>query len=121
MLRRLNGNKLRVTWSDLTCSLVSGHLTTPSSPLLLPQMASMSRMFARIDLMEVAANRTYRLVLERYPKSAKLLRSYGRFLENVKNDPWGAAKYYAEAEKQVWRDSGSQCESHLVLQRVEAC
>lgn len=64
-------------------------------------MARMARMFARIDLMEVAANRTYRLVLERYPKSTKLLRSYGRFLENVKNDPWAASKYYAEAEKQV--------------------
>jgi hypothetical protein len=24
----------------------------------------------------------------------KLLRSYGRFLEEVKNDPWTAAKYY---------------------------
>lgn len=37
----------------------------------------------------------------RYPRNAKLLRSYGRFLENVKNDPWTAAKYYAEAEKQA--------------------
>lgn len=31
----------------------------------------------------------------RYPSSVKLLRSYGRFLEEVKNDPWTAAKYYA--------------------------
>jgi hypothetical protein len=66
----------------------------------------MADMFARIDLMEGAANRTYRLVLERYPKSAKLLRSYGRFLENVKNDPWGAARYYAEAEKQACGGGG---------------
>ena len=58
-------------------------------------------MFAVMDVMEQAASRTYRLVLDRYPKNAKLLRSYGRFLENVKNDPWTAAKYYAEAEKQV--------------------
>ena len=76
-------------------------LCCPTHANLQTQMARMARMFARIDLMEVAANRTYRLVLERYPKSAKLLRSYGRFLENVKNDPWAAAKYYAEAEKQV--------------------
>jgi hypothetical protein len=33
-------------------------------------------------------------VLERYPRNAKLLRSYGQFLEHVKNDPWGAARYY---------------------------
>lgn len=64
-------------------------------------MSSMSGMFARIDVMEGAANRTYRLVLDRYPRNAKLLRSYGRFLENVRNDPWTASKYYAEAEKQV--------------------
>jgi hypothetical protein len=75
------------------------HPTPTANPQT--QMERMSAMFARIDLMEVAANRTYHLVLERYPKSAKLLRSYGRFLENVKNDPWGAAKYYSEAEKQV--------------------
>lgn len=35
----------------------------------------------------------------RYPSSVKLLRSYGRFLEEVKNDPWTAAKYYSEADK----------------------
>jgi Tfp pilus assembly protein PilF len=63
-------------------------------------MASVSAMFARLDEMEGAANRTYRLVLERYPRNAKLLRSYGRFLEGVRNDPYGAAKYYAEADKQ---------------------
>lgn len=43
----------------------------------------------------------------RYPRNAKLLRSYGRFLENVKNDPWTAAKYYAEAEKQARAREGS--------------
>ena len=63
----------------------------------------MSHSFAVIDAMEGAAAHTYRLVLDRYPRNAKLLRSYGRFLENVRNDPWTAAKYYAEAEKQVRR------------------
>ena len=67
----------------------------------------MAMMFARIDMMEGAANRTYRLVLDRYPRNAKLLRSYGCFLENVKNDPWGAAKYYAEAEKQARAGGGA--------------
>ena len=32
--------------------------------------------------------------LGRYPSSVKLLRSYGRFLEEVKNDPWTAARYF---------------------------
>ena len=35
----------------------------------------------------------------RYPKSVKLLRSYGKFLEHVKNDPWGAARYHRSAEE----------------------
>jgi hypothetical protein len=68
----------------------------------------MSRSFAVIDAMEGAAAHTYRLVLDRYPRNAKLLRSYGRFLENVRNDPWAAAKYYAEAEKQA-RRGAAQC------------
>ena len=40
------------------------------------------------------ADRTYKMVLDRYPSSVKLMRSYGRFLEEVKNDPWTAARYY---------------------------
>lgn len=28
-------------------------------------------------------------VLERYPTNGKLLKIYGRFLEYVRNDPWG--------------------------------
>ena len=63
-------------------------------------VAAAADTFARIDAMEGAAHRTYRLVLERYPSNAKLLRSYARFLEGVRNDPWGAAKYYAEADRQ---------------------
>lgn len=78
----------------------------------------MANMFALIDTMENAASSTYRLVLDRYPKNAKLLKSYGRFLENVKNDPWGAAKYYAEAEKQVGhRPAALSCASRRALQQ----
>ena len=29
-----------------------------------------------------------------------MLRSYAKFLEEVKNDPWTASKYYTEADKQ---------------------
>eukprot|EP00882_Tetradesmus_deserticola_P006573 GHRQ01006917.1.p1 GENE.GHRQ01006917.1~~GHRQ01006917.1.p1 ORF type:complete len:1485 (+),score=562.58 GHRQ01006917.1:723-5177(+) len=63
-------------------------------------MERLGHSFKSIDEMEVMAEKTYRLVLDRYPTNAKLLKSYGKFLENVKNDPWGAARYYAEAEKQ---------------------
>ena len=38
-------------------------------------------------------------MIERYPKSSKLLRSYGRFLEEVRNDPWRAQRYFSEAER----------------------
>ncbi|WIA28374.1 hypothetical protein OEZ86_010920 [Tetradesmus obliquus] len=71
--------------------------------LLTREVIPMERLghsFKRIDEMELMAEKTYKLVLDRYPTNAKLLKSYGKFLEHVKNDPWGAARYYAEAEKQ---------------------
>lgn len=37
--------------------------------------------------------------MERYPANGKLLKAYGRFLEFVKDDPWSAARYYAESSK----------------------
>lgn len=43
------------------------------------------------------AKQVYRRVMERYPNNGKLLRCYGRFLEDVKNDMGGAARYYVEA------------------------
>lgn len=36
-------------------------------------------------------------VLQRYPNNGKLLRCYGRFLEDLYNDPPAAAKCYAQA------------------------
>lgn len=44
-------------------------------------------------------------VMERYPANGKLLKAYGRFLEFVRNDPWGASKFYTEAVKQGVNDS----------------
>lgn len=38
-------------------------------------------------------------MLERYPNNGKLLKAYGRFLEFVRNEPWAANKFYAEAAK----------------------
>lgn len=40
--------------------------------------------FKRMDEMESKAEATYKLVLDRYPSNAKLLRSYGKFLESIK-------------------------------------
>lgn len=48
-----------------------------------------------IPLAAARADRTYRMVLERYPTSVKVLRCYARFLEDVQNDPWSAARIHA--------------------------
>ncbi len=37
--------------------------------------------------------------MDRYPANGKLLKVYGRYMEFVCNDPWGACKYYAESAK----------------------
>lgn len=45
------------------------------------------------------AQNAYRVVLETYGKDPRLVRLYGKFLESVKNDPWGAAEYFEEADR----------------------
>lgn len=40
--------------------------------------------FSRMDEMEHKAAATYKIVLDRYPSNAKLLRSYAKFLESIK-------------------------------------
>jgi len=35
----------------------------------------------------VTGDRTYKIMIERYPKNSRVLRSYGRFLEEVRSDP----------------------------------
>ncbi len=37
--------------------------------------------------------------MERYPNNGKLLRCYGKFLEDVRNDPLAAARAYTEAAR----------------------
>jgi len=34
------------------------------------------------------------MLLERYPANVKVLRAYAKFYEDVKHDPWGAARYH---------------------------
>lgn len=62
-------------------------------------LVTLSEAFGRIDFMKNMADKTYKLVLEKYPNSVKLLRAYAGYLETVNNDPWSASKYYTIADK----------------------
>jgi PAS domain S-box-containing protein len=44
-------------------------------------------------------DKSFAVLLTKYPKSVKLIRSYARFMGDVKNDPWTATKYLTEADK----------------------
>ncbi|KXZ42959.1 hypothetical protein GPECTOR_109g202 [Gonium pectorale] len=55
-----------------------------------------------MDALESASGRAhqvYKRVLERYPTNGKLLRCYGKFLEDVKHDQTAAARAYGEANR----------------------
>ncbi|KAJ9529670.1 hypothetical protein QJQ45_014402 [Haematococcus lacustris] len=58
-----------------------------------------SRAVARIEVSVRAAERIYRQVLSRHSSSVKVLQLYVKFLQGVRNDPWSAARWAAEAEK----------------------
>jgi hypothetical protein len=58
------------------------------------KFSAMLKSFKVIKRAETQADRMYRMVLERYPASAKLMRCYALFLQEVKNDPWTANKYF---------------------------
>jgi hypothetical protein len=82
-----------LTWLLLICrSLLVYHkaslvATRDFWRLLTREVIPMERLghsFKRIDEMEFMAEKTYKLVLDRYPTNAKMLKSYGKFLENVK-------------------------------------
>ena len=70
--------------------------------LLLSREIKMSTLLSSLSAIKSKvqkADLNYRAVLVRYPKSSKLLRAYGKFLADMKNDPTTAQKYYTEAEK----------------------
>ncbi|KAG2446966.1 hypothetical protein HYH02_008120 [Chlamydomonas schloesseri] len=55
-----------------------------------------------LDELEAAtarAHQVYKRVMERYPNNGKLLRVYGKFLEDVKHDAPAAQRVYAEAAR----------------------
>jgi len=43
--------------------------------------------------------------MERYSQNGKLMRVYGKFMEEVMNDPWTAQSYYTEAMRVGLGDS----------------
>ena len=47
---------------------------------------------------ETLAEDTYKVVIQKYPKSVKILRAYVRFLREIKNDPWKAQRYGLQAD-----------------------
>eukprot|EP00198_Chlamydomonas_reinhardtii_P005487 XP_001694823.1 predicted protein [Chlamydomonas reinhardtii] len=55
-------------------------------------------------------------VLERYPNNGKLLRCYGKFLEDVKHDPATAARVYGEAS----RNGGGDAILNLDLSAIQS-
>jgi hypothetical protein len=66
------------------------HITVP---------AYVVQAFRELDVSESHTEKTFKLMLQRYPKSVKVLQAYTRFLREVKNDPWKADKYTAETQK----------------------
>ncbi|KAG2423145.1 hypothetical protein HXX76_015530 [Chlamydomonas incerta] len=65
----------------------------------LQAMCNFCKALGKIESSVSQAQAAYRVVLESYRNSPKLVRLYGKFLEKIKNDPWGAAEYFAEADR----------------------
>lgn len=61
---------------------------------ILKDMLCVQAAFKNIEKTEKRADSAYRAALEQYPKNPKLLKSYGRFLEHVRNNPISAGHYY---------------------------
>ncbi|KXZ55417.1 hypothetical protein GPECTOR_3g69 [Gonium pectorale] len=59
----------------------------------------LSKALGKIESSVSQAQTAYRVALQSYGNNPKLLRLYGRFLQTVKNDPWGASEYFQEAER----------------------
>jgi hypothetical protein len=53
----------------------------------------------QIDATVKASERMYQQVLARHSNSVKIVGLYVKFLQDVRNDPWAAARWMAELEK----------------------
>ncbi|GAX73363.1 hypothetical protein CEUSTIGMA_g816.t1 [Chlamydomonas eustigma] len=62
-------------------------------------LSTLTKRVAVLDERVEEATKMYRNLLQRSPDNWMLIRMYGLFLELVRNDPWGASKNYAEADR----------------------
>ncbi|GIL50727.1 hypothetical protein Vafri_6878 [Volvox africanus] len=65
----------------------------------LVSFTTLSKGLSKIESSVSKAQAAYRVVLENYGNNPKLVRLYGKFLQSIKNDPWRASEYFAEAER----------------------
>eukprot|EP00741_Cyanophora_paradoxa_P008210 tig00000025_g7945.t1 len=72
-------------------------------------LARLSDIFRLVDTYETMADKNYTALLQKYPRSIRILRSFGAFVEQVKNDPMTAEEYFkmadAEEEEQSRRNT----------------
>ena len=71
-----------------------------------PRADRIDTALASLDASVERSHRVYKRVIERYPKNGKLLKCYGRFLEDIKNDFKHAGRAYGEATKQGGSGNG---------------
>ncbi len=65
----------------------------------MPPLQSKLMVVSAAHCWSVQAQRAYKQILELYPHSAKLLRSYGRFMQGVKGNPTASMRYFTEADR----------------------
>ncbi|GLI70439.1 hypothetical protein VaNZ11_015349 [Volvox africanus] len=63
------------------------------------RVAEIDSLLDELEAATARANQVYKKVLERYPTNGKLLRCYGKFLEDVQHDAQAAARVYIEAAR----------------------
>ncbi|KAG2443454.1 hypothetical protein HXX76_001811 [Chlamydomonas incerta] len=80
------------------------------------KVADVDKALDALEAGTVRAHQVYKRVLERYPTNGKLLRCYGKFLEDVKHDPIAATRAYNEAS----RNGGGDAIMNLDLSAVQS-
>mmetsp|Transcript_11543 Transcript_11543/g.30692 ORF Transcript_11543/g.30692 Transcript_11543/m.30692 type:complete len:2357 (-) Transcript_11543:153-7223(-) len=73
----------------------------------------LSRSLSKIGKQAAKASENYASLLERYSKSPKVLRSYGKYVEEVRQDPLEAEQYFIEADRLEDLDARSRHVSFL--------
>ncbi|KAG2441028.1 hypothetical protein HXX76_003881 [Chlamydomonas incerta] len=79
------------------------------------KVRDVDKAFDELEAGTQRAHQVYKRVLERYPTNGKLLRVYGKFLEDVKHDTSAASRAYTEAS----RNGGGDAIMNLDLSAVQ--